>query len=156
MTHSNCVGWGVKKDKIVLVVPPFSSSVPPPRCLFSWNSPEYKNWKNLLCWQTVPKHVFVKKCLESTYFSSRNNLMQTTYSKDCTSPAKKGRYATRSTVSWKPTWETFFLKYGLPKCVDLGSCQQWKHKKENKLKRRNIICVGFGGKNTQYALSCQY
>ena len=28
-----------KKEKIVLVVPPFSSSVPPPQHLFSWNSP---------------------------------------------------------------------------------------------------------------------
>jgi len=34
LTHSNCVGWGVKKDKIVLVVPPFSSSVPPPNTFF--------------------------------------------------------------------------------------------------------------------------
>jgi len=32
----NCT---IKKDKIVLVVPPFSSSVPPPQHLFSWNSP---------------------------------------------------------------------------------------------------------------------
>jgi len=48
LTHSNCVGWGVKKDKIVLVVPPFSSSVPPPpQHLFSWNSP-YTNKRNVL------------------------------------------------------------------------------------------------------------
>ena len=33
--HMECT---IKKDKIVLVLPPFSSSVPPQH-LFSWNSP---------------------------------------------------------------------------------------------------------------------
>jgi len=37
--HMNCT---IKKDKIVLVVPPFSSSVPPPQHIFSWNSPNCK------------------------------------------------------------------------------------------------------------------
>jgi len=56
-------GLDHKKDKIVLVVPPFSSSVPHPQHLFSWNSPysikcsfENKLYKSLI--------IFIFKIIE--------------------------------------------------------------------------------------------